>query len=790
MMDPTKAGMRRSRLPLGLVAAALLAFFLPVVAGGESFFGRDVTPFFYPMKQLLVDAVLSGRFPLWNPFVAGGEPFFATLQPGVLYPGSLILYVLPFPHGADWLIVGHFLFAAAGWVLLLRHEAYSPAAASLGALAFTLGGFFVSLGNFLNNLQTMSWAPWLFLAWGLYLQNGRIERLLVFVGACVTAFLGGEPQLLALVLAIVLARGLLTHRSAAVRKARQIVAFAGAGVLALLVSGVQLVPFIEFIGQSVRTLSLDMSFTASRSHEPIGLLHMLIPSVLGHGEHGFTIQFFASANVPWLLSLYPGVIVTGFMGLGLFAIRRGERVLWLVLSAFGLGLALGAHSPVYRWLFDVLPPVRGFRYPEKFAVSFALAVPFLAAAGLDHWRAHPGLARWFGRALLGMAAAYGLAALVFGSWPGVLATACASNETMRLCDDPATAAALYAAVGWRLAALLAGAGGMVVLVRREAVSPGVAAWLLVGLAAFDLAVAHRPVNPSVESSIYTTRPWTAEVLETVFDRRNEYRFRGTPVGAAMGEVALVTGAHELSNMYLDLQALGPNTAQAYGFPQQDGLQGVELRSVALTNEAAIREWTDDPVRFLQMMNVRYYADPTAGAASMRGLSDIARHPELPIRLYEVPDPLPRAYVAEGWDTSPDPGAALHRALQPDWPNRRIVLDETPVAAPAGGRPSGRLVAATWERERIRLIARSSEPGVLVLLDRWYPGWKATVNGESATILRANGVFRAVEIPAGQADVEFVYAPRSLAIGGWLSAVGVAACLLLWGRLRRREGRSA
>lgn len=776
--------------PLAVVFAALVLFFLPVIVGGESFFGRDVTPFFYPMKQLLADTVLSGRFPLWNPLVAGGEPFFAALQPGVLYPGSLILYVLPFPHGADWLIVGHFLFAGAGWILLLRHEGYSPAASTFGALAFVLGGFFVSLGNFVNNLQTMSWAPWLFLAWGLYLRDGRSGRLLAFTAACVAAFLGGEPQLLALVLALVVARGLLNQRVAAIGKARQMAAFAGAGVLALLVSGLQLVPFIEFIGQSVRTLALDISFTASRSQDPIGLLHMVIPPALGHGDHGFTTRFFASMDVPWLLSLYPGVVVTGFAGLGLFAISRRERIFWLVLSALGLGLALGAHSPVYRWLFEVLPPVRAFRYPEKFALAFAVAVPFLAAAGFDHWRARAGLTRRFGRVLLGMAAAYGVAGLVLGTWPGVLTAACTSNETMRLCNDPATAAGLYAAVGWRLSALLAGATGAVVLVRRGTLGPDAAAWILVGLAALDLAAAHRPVNPSVESSTYTTRPWAAEVLDPVFDRRDEYRFRGTPVGAAMGDVARVTGAYALSNMYLDLQALGPNTAQAYGFPQQDGLQGVELSSVAMTHDAAIREWAADPVRFLQMMNVRYYADPTAGAASMRGLRDLARHPELPIRLYEVPDPLPRAYVAEGWDTSPGPGGALHTALQPEWPSRRVVLEEAPEEAAADGRPSGRLVAATWEAERIRLIARAREPAVLVLLDRWYPGWKATVNGEPARILRANGVFRAVEIPAGQADVEFVYAPRSLVIGGWASALGVAACLLLWGRQRRREARSA
>jgi hypothetical protein len=785
-MEPPEFGRRGLWLPLGVVATVLLAFFLPVVAGGESFFGRDVTPFFYPMKQLLAEAMRSGRLPLWNPLVAGGEPFFATLQPGALYPGSLILYLLPFPQGVDWLIVIHFLFAGAGWILLLRHEGLSPAASTLGALAFVLGGFFVSLGNFVNNLQTMSWAPWLFLAWAQYLGDGRTIRLLAFTGACVAAFLGGEPQLLALLLALVFARGLLGPSPAEVRRTRQAAAFTGAGVLALLVSGFQLVPFIEFVGQSVRTLPLEMAFTASRSQEPIGLLHMLIPPALGHGDYGFTTRFFASADVPWLLSLYPGMVVAGFAGLGLLAIRRRERVFWLVLSVLGLGLALGAHTPVYPGLFAALPPFRALRYPEKFALLFAVAVPFLAGAGFDRWRARPVLGARLGWSLLGLAVAYGLLGALLRFWPGALAAACAVNEASRLCGDPATAAELYAAVAWRLAALLVAASGVIVLVRRETLHPGMAAWLLVGLAALDLVSAHRPVNPSVDSSIYTATPWAAAVLAPVFDRRDEYRFRGTPVSAAMGEVAQVGGAHELSNMYLDVQALGPNTAQSYGFPQQDGLQGVELNSVAMTHEAALRDWADEPVRFLQMMNVRYYADPTAGAESMQGLRDVARHPELPIRLYEVPDPLPRAYVAEGWETSAGPADALRRALQPDWTARRVVLEDVPMSAPAAGRAEGRIVATTWEPERVRLIARTSEPAVLVLLDRWYPGWKATVNGEPTRLLRANGVFRAVEIPAGQADVEFVYAPASLVIGGWMSVLGITTCIFVWGWLRRRE----
>lgn len=784
---PVEAGLE---LPLALCAALCALFFFPALFGGESFFGRDVTPFFYPMKRYLVEAVTAGRFPLWNPFVAGGEPFFASLQPGVLYPGSLLLYLLPFPHSVDWLIAGHFLFAAAGWVLLLRREGHSAAAAALGAVAFVFGGYFVSLGNFINNLQTVSWAPWLFLAWGHYLARGQLVRLLPFIGVCVAAFLGGEPQQLGIVLLVVFARGLVRIVPTRLAVPRQIAGFAIAGFLALLVAGVQLAPFVEYVGESVRTLSVELSYSASRSQELPGLLHLFLPPVLDAGEHGFTTGYLAASGVPWLLSLYPGIVVAVFAGLGFTTLTRRERWFWSSMSVVGLVLALGSATPVYRLLFEGVPPLRAFRYPEKFALLFALALSWAGAAGVDHWRSRAAGRARLAWTALGLAAAYGLLALVLDSGSGPLTVLCGADPGLAFCDDLVPAGELYARTALRLAALLGCAGAVGLLVHRRSLSVRLAAWILVLVAAFDLLSAHRAVNPTVESDVYENRPWTAAVLDAEVDRRREYRFRGTPIAAPMGQVVRVRGAADLSNIYLDREAMGPNAGQSFGFLQQDGLQGVELMSVAMTHDAAIHGWAADPVHYLRTMNVRYYADATAAAASMPGLVEIARHPELPIRLFEVPDPLPRAFLADGHEFAEGPARALRRHLEtPDSP-RRVVLEaemrlRTGMEEPPS-RGDGRIMAVTWEAERIRLITRSPSPGTLVLLDRWYPGWKVTVNGEAGEILRANGVFRAVRVPAGQADVEFSYAPASLAIGGLSTALGLVACLgLLWWS-RRRE----
>ncbi|MCB0236949.1 MAG: hypothetical protein KDG58_22460, partial [Anaerolineae bacterium] len=100
----------------------------------------------------------------------------------------------------------------------------------------------------------------------------------------------------------------------------------------------------------------------------------------------------------------------------------------------------------------------------------------------------------------------------------------------------------------------------------------------------------------------------------------------------------------------------------------------------------------------------------------------------------------------------------------------------------------------------------SDRGWLVLADAWFPGWKAYirpfgVTGEGVDaegnpletelpVFRADGNFRAVYLPeAGQWTVRFVYSPRSLQVGIYVSFLALISLILLggwwaWGKFYR------
>jgi uncharacterized membrane protein YfhO len=51
-----------------------------------------------------------------------------------------------------------------------------------------------------------------------------------------------------------------------------------------------------------------------------------------------------------------------------------------------------------------------------------------------------------------------------------------------------------------------------------------------------------------------------------------------------------------------------------------------------------------------------------------------------------------------------------------------------------------------------------------LTDSYYPGWKAYIDGQEQTILRADRLFRALPLKTGSHTVRFVYNPASFNLG--------------------------
>ncbi|MFA5848661.1 MAG: YfhO family protein [Bacteroidales bacterium] len=74
---------------------------------------------------------------------------------------------------------------------------------------------------------------------------------------------------------------------------------------------------------------------------------------------------------------------------------------------------------------------------------------------------------------------------------------------------------------------------------------------------------------------------------------------------------------------------------------------------------------------------------------------------------------------------------------------------------------------------------SAKDRIAVFSEVYYPaGWKATIDGETTSIFRANYILRAMKLPAGNHKVEFVFEPESFSKGALYSRISSGLLLLL------------
>jgi hypothetical protein len=135
--------------------------------------------------------------------------------------------------------------------------------------------------------------------------------------------------------------------------------------------------------------------------------------------------------------------------------------------------------------------------------------------------------------------------------------------------------------------------------------------------------------------------------------------------------------------------------------------------------------------------------------------------------------LPRAYFVEA---TPDPFEESSVEDLECWtPLERVRVTDPETGTTHGGYFRGSAVRmVSYKPERVELETNSPRDGYAVLADTLRPGWRAEVDGELQTILRAQRTFRAVSVPAGRHRVVFSYRPTSLMAGGVVSVLGLLA----------------
>jgi hypothetical protein len=188
------------------------------------------------------------------------------------------------------------------------------------------------------------------------------------------------------------------------------------------------------------------------------------------------------------------------------------------------------------------------------------------------------------------------------------------------------------------------------------------------------------------------------------------------------------------------------------------------------------------VRFLTALNTTQ--EPLDLLEPSGRWKEIARSQEAVV--FESTGALPRAWLTPLVVNVDRNGAldAIRSGRLPDgsvFDPSHTALVEDPIGFPvAWGSVAGDFASVVLDGGRIsRIHTRSAARRFLVMSESYDPGWRARVDGAPATVHRCNFTFMGVDLPAGEHEVKLIYRPRSLLIGGGISAVALAVLLALF-----------
>ncbi|QWV96813.1 YfhO family protein [Geomonas nitrogeniifigens] len=810
---------RKDLLFLAMLLAVLLLFFSKILFTHQIIRAPDIiAEFYWGVRDYGTRAFLDlwkvNLVADWNIYVNSG----LTLEGGgasgqLLFLRNLVFWLFPAPANVAWYIVLHFFFAATGTYYLCRLLGAGRLGAFLGGLIFVLAPENASLINagHVMKLATISFVPWVFYFFEKGFQTRRLVYFLTTAVVLALQFFHTHWQIAYYTCLAVACYGIA--RSILILREEQVVGKEFARLLGLNVAllvfflttvAISLAPLANWAketnrgvnsganvvatsGQKTAKGGLDREEAMSWSMPPEETAAFVIPGLFGFsrqeggdnptnidvyywGRMNFTQTVSYMGLLPWLLLPLP-------------LIFRRDRYTWLALAAVVVGVlfSMGKYTPFYNLLFDYFPGINRFRVPKMMMFIPVLGLGVLSARAVD-LLLDPALrqSREFKRYITGVALVP-IALLLFlvievagaRTWVNLFLEMLAQPTRYQASSEQLVAQrwgnlVQETGIAAGLSALFAGA---YFFYYRGRLSARMLIYLLLALFICDVG------RVNAKFLVLTNEPQQVKGVKTP-----EIQF--------------------LSAMPKEYRVIPMD-----GDPMQYATAGIPV--MFTSNPVQQRRWQEflDSFNLLSSMpdiiNVKYLLLTKQQFDQDKGTL-LAKYrpaftsPDGNRMILENPNVLPKAWLTPVAVQVPSATEALGALQNPQFDLRVVALVESappiPMLVPGAALPvmgPGQVRINKYEAEKIDLDAAVSMNSMLVMGEKYYKGWKATVDGKPTEIYPVDHVLRGIYLTPGTHKVEMVFDPTPFKIGKTLTLVSFAVFALFLGRevwlARRAKG---
>lgn len=550
---------------------------------------------------------------------------------------------------------------------------------------------------------------------------------------------------------------------------------AGGIVLGLAVGATGTFPAYEYTKTESRRAGdkgqgVSLEYAQSWSLHPEEIASLLIPEFVHFFKPQERQNLYWGRNALKLNAEYFGIAIVFFAAMAIARARTDKRVLpHLLVAAIAMAFALGSHTPVFLFFYHFVPGMNVLRTPGMIAFLFAFPAVLLAATAIN-------------RLLDNQTDVDGSRIRLFGGISCVLFLIVAVTPDTILSlwnslfwsDIPGDKLQVakqnlhsLSTGAWLGSLWLAALTGLTILRIRKRIPAQTFLLLLLPILLIDTWRINKQflkyVNPDrfPDPDVYI--PQTLGIIESDTD----YHRTWIPAG----DVQLPESVDLVTVDYHE-----PFILRRYDRATKHLMQ---LLQSGQRNET---------YQLLNILNVKYLAiaaqkvqgllpalvspEQTGEEVTLRpGIEAVAT--ERNVYLFRNRNALPFFYLATDAIRVGDEDQALQALTSARLdPTRQVILEQEAPLQLAGVQPTGRVVVDAFNERQgiVRLNVRSDQNSLLVVSQNFHPYWSAAVDGQPVEILRANYVWQAVPLPAGNHSVTLTYQDSLAVVCRWISLI--------------------
>ena len=709
----------------------------------QKFLWEDFAFQYYPFRNFAAVSLSNGVLPFWNPYTFGGMPFLADIQTAFFYPLHLLLTI--FVKGdklhfafLEYLIIFHYFMAGVFSYYLARSFDLSKWASVLGGITFMFCGFMVTHAIHETMVIQFAYMPLIFMFYNKSLSTSKLKYILLtglFMGI---AILCGHPQITLYTFFTFLFYGLYqiffkfkdNHYKIDISIFKFVAIVAIPFILGIMIGAIQLFPTLKLSGLSIRaTMSYQESLDGALHYR--NLFTLFSPHFFGQSnaaKEGIRYWGHFEENIRntyfyWESCIYVGLLALVFGMLGIIALWKERIIKFLAtISLFSILFILGDNFILYKLFYDFVPGFNIFRGIGRFGLIFAFGFSLLGAYGIDYFinNAESDKVKKFIKYFIMLISGFTLLWLLYQV--GLLKWLTDNYIDKEVYDN--STLQLFKTVVILLVLL-----GLIIWFKKKIISQSVTLLFFILLSFIDLYIfgSKHNTSPVMIEEFYTNKE-AIQIIKEDYNGTELYRIKG----------------RSPENLF----AFDQNQGMIDFVFMIDGYNPLNLKN------------RFPPFRENDLMNVKFFT--------------IWDYETEMLRLILNETYAPRAWMA--YQTIVESSLENVAKILEDSTfdiKTKVIIDKVPEIPIDKDIENNLIKLKNYSINEITFEIETSENGIFVLSEVYYPNWKVFVNNVEKPMLRCHYSLRGVALEKGTHTVIFKYVDKDFQLGATISLFALA-----------------